>query len=113
MAVRCTAHRTNGEPCGNYAMTGGRVCHAHGGRAPAVRKAAQRRLLEARMHKEIAELLTESDVQREALKPWLGELGPRYVWDWKSPSMLRRVAVEMRRVASELTALASTTNGRD
>lgn len=32
---KCTAIRSsNGKPCGNYPMTGGTVCHAHGGKAP-------------------------------------------------------------------------------
>lgn len=40
----CSAHRTNGEPCGNYAIRGGTVCMSHGGRLPNVRKAARERI---------------------------------------------------------------------
>lgn len=47
-ARRCSARRTrDGKWCRNFAMVGGRVCHAHGGRARQVRaKAAQRREME-------------------------------------------------------------------
>lgn len=41
---RCTAHKTNGEPCNSYRLAGMTVCNAHGGRAPQVRRAAQKRL---------------------------------------------------------------------
>lgn len=44
---RCTGHISSGEhqgePCGNWAMRGGTVCHAHGGKAPRVRQAAARK----------------------------------------------------------------------
>lgn len=119
MALRCTAHRTNGESCGNFAMQGGRVCHAHGGKAPAVRAAAARRLVEARLEQERREvqrkthgLVAEEAARRAALQPWMEELGPHYVWDWHSSAMLRRLAAEMRRAAAELTQLASSTDGR-
>lgn len=105
-AVRCHAHRTNGEPCGNYAMHGASVCHAHGGRAPAVRKAAQRRMVEATLSREVTRLLMSEQVRQEALRPWTRELGPRAVWGWHKPEMLRRIAAEMRSFADELSALA-------
>src|SRR5262245_28699390 len=41
----CTATRRNGTPCGNFAILGAPVCRVHGGNLPAVRKAAQVRLL--------------------------------------------------------------------
>lgn len=43
---RCTARRTNGEPCKCRPIAGATVCRAHGGAAPQVREAARRRLLE-------------------------------------------------------------------
>lgn len=39
-ARRCSARRTNGEPCRAYAIVGGTVCRTHGGSAPQVRRAA-------------------------------------------------------------------------
>jgi hypothetical protein len=43
-AKRCTAHRTNGQPCKGWAVHGTNVCSAHGGRAPQVKAAAAERL---------------------------------------------------------------------
>jgi hypothetical protein len=127
-AIRCTAHRsTDGQPCSNFAMHGGWVCHAHGGKIPAVRAVAERRLAERRLQKErraaeaalkreLAETLAKEAelrrAEREAIKPWEEVLGPRYLWDWHSPQMLRRIAAEMRRAATELTKLASTADER-
>lgn len=43
-AQRCTARRSDGEPCKAWAITGGSVCVYHGGKAPQVREAARKRL---------------------------------------------------------------------
>jgi len=42
--TRCTAHRSNGDPCRAFAMHGGHVCVVHGGKAPQVRLAADERI---------------------------------------------------------------------
>ena len=52
-ARRCRAHRSNGEPCGNYAIRGGYVCVAHGGSAWHVRDKANRRLLLASVYRQM------------------------------------------------------------
>lgn len=53
---RCSARRTNGEPCKRWAIVGGTVCATHGGRAPQVKDAARRRVLElAPLALEVAE----------------------------------------------------------
>lgn len=46
-AVRCTARKRNGEPCKAMAARGANVCRVHGGSAPQVKAAAQRRLQNA------------------------------------------------------------------
>lgn len=44
-AQKCSAHKAStGAPCQAWAISGGAVCVYHGGRAPAVREAARRRL---------------------------------------------------------------------
>lgn len=70
---RCRAHRSNGEPCKRPPIRGGTVCSSHGGRAPAVRAAAGRRLAEQEATREVARLtdargpLSLPDVYREML----------------------------------------------
>jgi hypothetical protein len=49
--VRCHAHRTDGNPCANYAIRGGRVCRKHGGASPNARKVAHTRLVLADLHR--------------------------------------------------------------
>lgn len=46
--MKCTAHRSNGEPCNNWAIKGAEVCRNHGGSAPRVKAAAARRTAEAK-----------------------------------------------------------------
>jgi hypothetical protein len=43
-ARKCSGRKTNGDPCPNWAMQGQEVCHAHGGRSPQAKAAAQERL---------------------------------------------------------------------
>jgi hypothetical protein len=49
-ARRCSARRTDGEPCQAFAITGGYVCRAHGGASGRVRHAARVRLFETTMN---------------------------------------------------------------
>ena len=49
-ARKCSAHCTDGRPCRSYAVAGGTVCAAHGGRAPQVKAAAARRVTEVATH---------------------------------------------------------------
>src|SRR3712207_320594 len=75
----CSAHRKNGEPCRNFAIVGGRVCPAHGGRAPQVRAAAAERELDRRVRRELARLEAEPcENPLTALAKLAGE-----VWAWK------------------------------
>ena len=45
-AVKCSGRRTDGKPCKAWAINGGTVCAAHGGRAPQVKARAARNVAE-------------------------------------------------------------------
>lgn len=55
-ARKCKGHKTNGDPCGNYAMNGGLVCHAHGGKAKQVRAKSEQRMTEEKVRAQLARL---------------------------------------------------------
>lgn len=70
---RCTARRTDGTPCGAWAIRGGFVCRMHGGAAPQVRAAAHARLLEDRMARAGARWDRMTQATRDAhLRAFLG-----------------------------------------
>lgn len=46
MKPKCTGHKSNGEPCGNWPIHGATVCRSHGGAAPHVKAAAAQRVAE-------------------------------------------------------------------
>ncbi len=71
-ARRCHAHRTNGIACRAYAINGGTVCVAHGGRARQVRVAADRRLAEAQAFRVCALEMARTQVDRK-LWQWARE----------------------------------------
>ena len=100
-AVPCHARRSNGSPCGNYAMHGGMVCHAHGGRARQVRRAAFSRRREAQARRYLAELSVEREARRAAIAPWAQELQDAR-WEFDRTALARRY----RRIAREMTAVA-------
>jgi hypothetical protein len=50
-ALRCSGHRSDGRPCRAFAINGGTVCVAHGGRAPQVQAKAARNVAERKAAK--------------------------------------------------------------
>ncbi len=52
--LRCTATARTGERCGQYAISGARVCRFHGGKIPAVRAAAARRVATEKATRQVA-----------------------------------------------------------
>ncbi|GAA1774542.1 hypothetical protein GCM10009767_35690 [Kocuria aegyptia] len=59
---RCTAHKSNGDPCSRWAIAGGTTCPAHGGSAPAVKAAAARRVLAQQARAEADAVLAHEGV---------------------------------------------------
>jgi hypothetical protein len=104
-AVPCSARRTNGEACKNYAMAGATVCHAHGGRAPQVRAAAEYRLMMAKVSVYLAKLEAEKEAERAALSPWAPELQHLALVKHFDPSA---VAERYRQIARVMTSVART-----
>ena len=110
MAIPCSARRTNGEACKNYAMAGATVCHAHGGRAPQVRAAAENRVMIGRISVLLARLEAEKEAERAALAPWAPELQrlalARHFDPLAAAKRYRQIATVMTSVARGLRAKA-------
>jgi hypothetical protein len=77
--VRCTAHRSNGQPCRAWSIRGGFVCRVHGGAIGRVRAQAEFRLWQARLWQKVARGVADVDartrdpaVQAET-RAWLRE----------------------------------------
>lgn len=51
--MKCTAKKSSGDPCKNWAIKGAKVCKNHGGRAPQVKAKAGVRILETRIAGEL------------------------------------------------------------
>lgn len=51
--MKCTARKSSGDPCKNWAIKGAKVCKNHGGRAPQVKAKAGVRILETRISGEL------------------------------------------------------------
>lgn len=64
--MKCTAKRTNGEPCNAYAVKGLKVCRVHGAGSPQARAAAKRRVEEEKARRaaanELQRLHAEADM---------------------------------------------------
>lgn len=60
--MKCSARRSDGEPCAKWAIRGGSVCNTHGGSAPAVRAKAAERLEQQRQRAAAARLGCPSEV---------------------------------------------------
>lgn len=61
-STRCTAHTSAGRPCRNPPVKGAKVCRMHGGSAPQVKRAADRRVALQGITKEAARLGQMVDV---------------------------------------------------
>lgn len=79
--VECGAKTSDGDPCKNSPMLGGKRCRMHGGAAPQVKRKAQERLLEGvpKMLKMLKELASNEDVPPQvrlaAIRDWLDRAG--------------------------------------
>ena len=70
--VRCAAHRSDGRPCRAWAIHGGWVCAAHGGRAPQVAQAARERLERAALAAYAYRMAERMEAEREEAADLLG-----------------------------------------
>lgn len=60
--MKCTAHRTDGEPCKAWAIKGATVCRVHGGSRKGLRAAAARNIAEEKARKALVLLAEPVDI---------------------------------------------------
>lgn len=72
---RCSARRSNGQPCKNRPLIGATVCRVHGGSAPQVKAAAARRLAESKARRALDDVgVREVDNPLHELRALTGEV---------------------------------------
>jgi len=106
--MKCSAKRTDGNPCKAPAIRGATVCRVHGGSAPQVKKAAARRVLEAlvapaliQLRKIVEDENTPTAVRLAAVRDILDRTGFASVKQVEVFS-LDMVDAEIQRLESEL-----------
>ncbi|MER7927035.1 HGGxSTG domain-containing protein [Streptomyces sp. NPDC096057] len=88
--IRCTARRSNGEPCGNRPMRGQTVCRKHGGASPQAKSAAERRQLEAGARALLADL--DVDPVGDPLAALLRLGGQAIAWQEAAAKLVNELA---------------------
>lgn len=63
MKAKCSAHRSNGEPCQRSPIAGGAVCATHGGSAGHVKAAAARRLEVAAVEADVRAVIASEGLE--------------------------------------------------
>ncbi len=66
--MRCGAKTRDGDPCRNPPMRGARRCRMHGAATKAARRAAERRLLEAKMRSVVNWALAKREAELAELR---------------------------------------------
>ncbi len=107
--MRCSKRRKNGEPCKGQAISGTEppVCRMHGGSAPQVRRAAERRQTEARALAEATRMVERAGVDVPPMEHLLDSLhqAAQLVKVWGA------MVAEIDRVAEEETAANAVIRG--
>lgn len=62
---KCTGHNAAGNPCGKAPIKGANVCRTHGGAAPQVKAAAQRRMDELAARREVSGIVRRLGLEVE------------------------------------------------
>jgi hypothetical protein len=103
---KCTAHKTNGDPCPNYPMKGQLICSAHGARAPQNRAAGQRRLAQEEAQRAMASLADAPPLQsiNDVYDELLAVAGVAVAWR----KLLQRRVSKLKRLGSKPTAFMGT-----
>lgn len=102
MSERCSARKSNGEPCKAFPIHGTTVCRVHGGMAPQVRRKAAERVAEAKARQEAAKYVANAGELTDPLGELLRVAGEMVAWkDWLGERVGQLQADEYRFKSSQ------------